>query len=192
MTNTHPKRRFFRYSLRTLMLVVTVFCIWMGITAKRAREQRQAVEAIREVGGFVYHEHQMHPSYSPSPKWLLRLIGEDYFSSVSYVFMFGPTAGTDPSRSKVNDVSLAAIERFTDLRWLSLSNTQFTDAHMEYLNGLTKLEKLYLSGNPISDEGLLQLKGLTNLQELGLYATQVTDEGVMKLQEALPNCKILH
>ena len=40
MTTTHPKRRFFRYSLRTLMLVVTVFCIWMGITVATDIPQR--------------------------------------------------------------------------------------------------------------------------------------------------------
>ena len=37
MTTSHPKRRFFRYSLRTLMIVVKVFCIWLGIIANRAR-----------------------------------------------------------------------------------------------------------------------------------------------------------
>ncbi len=44
MHDTRSRRRFFRYSLRTLFVVVTVFCVWMGITAKRARDQRLAQE----------------------------------------------------------------------------------------------------------------------------------------------------
>ena len=53
MSNNHSKRRFFRYSLRTLFLVVTVFCILMGTVVKRARDQRLVVAAIRAVGGAV-------------------------------------------------------------------------------------------------------------------------------------------
>ena len=33
--NTPKPRRFFRYSLRTLMIVVTLFCMWLGIIEKR-------------------------------------------------------------------------------------------------------------------------------------------------------------
>ena len=53
-----PRRRFFRYSLRTLMIVVTVFCVWVGVIAKAAREQRLAVEAILAIDdGTVWYEH---------------------------------------------------------------------------------------------------------------------------------------
>jgi len=38
----------------------------------------------------------------------------------------------------------------------------------------------------------VHLKGLANLQSLSLTGTQVTDEGVQKLQQALPNCTIIH
>ena len=65
-----PKRRWLQFSLRTLMVVVTVFCIWMGITAKRARLQKQAVEAVLEAGGRIIYEHQETNSDPPGPEWL--------------------------------------------------------------------------------------------------------------------------
>ncbi len=68
MTTTHPKRRFFRYSLRTLMLVVTVFCVWMGITANQARDQKQAVEVVLGLGGTVLYEHEIDGFESPDPR----------------------------------------------------------------------------------------------------------------------------
>jgi len=39
---------------------------------------------------------------------------------------------------------------------------------------------------------LEHLSGLTGLKILWLGDTQVTDEGVKKLQQALPNCDIIH
>jgi len=72
MTTTHPRRRFFRYSLRTLFIVVTVFCIWMAFAAIRARDQRYAVDAILEAGGSVSYEHQIPRAKTepPGPEWL--------------------------------------------------------------------------------------------------------------------------
>ena len=174
MTTSHPKRRFFRYSLRTLMIAVTVFCVWLGIATKRGRDQRLAVEVIREAGGSVsYDDHvNLDPaggSFSrgppgsffdaPGPEWLRRLIGNEYFLSVQAV---------DLGETNADDANLVAIEQFSDLKVLSLYDTNITDAGLEHLKGLTKLFKLYLSN------------------------TLVTDEGVKRLQQALPKCRISH
>ena len=126
---THPKRRFFRYSLRTLMLVVTLICVWLGITVKRAREQRSAVEAIQKLGGDVYYEHQfINSNDPPGPEWLRQLIGDEYFFSVAIARLYG---------SKVNDTSLASIKRLTDLKWLELHDTHVTD------EGVKRLQQVF-------------------------------------------------
>ncbi len=190
MTTHHPRRRFFRYSLRTLLLVVTVFCIWMGITVKRARDQERAVATIEDVGGSVLYDYQIaSPSpfppgpSPPGPKWLRDLIGIHYFDSVAAVLLVGPG---------VNDECFAAIKRFTDLEILSLFQTKVTDVGLEHLKGLTNLQRLYLNNTRVTDAGLEHLKGLTDLQRLDLMNTNVTDEGIKKLQQALPNCEIIH
>ena len=61
-----------------------------------------------------------------------------------------------------------------------------------HLKGLTSLKSLNLIYTQITDAGLVHLAGLTSLQGLFLEETQVTDAGVARLQEALPNCEILH
>ena len=71
---------------------------------------------------------------------------------------------------------------FDDVRAVSLSGTQVTDAGLAHLQGLTRLRWLDLSGTRVTDVGLAQLHGLTGLQELNLDSTQITDAGLAHLQ----------
>jgi hypothetical protein len=42
MTETKPKRRWFRFSLRALLVFTTVLCVWLGfkVNAARPRQHR--------------------------------------------------------------------------------------------------------------------------------------------------------
>jgi len=205
-----PRRRWLQFSLRTLFVVVTVFCVWMGITAKRAKDQRLAVEAIEGSGGRIIYAHEPRIGLvgpvtpripePPGPEWLRQLIGKEYFFSVVEVQLIG---------TSVDDASLMAIKQLTDVKTLWLGSTKVTDAGLVHLEGLTNLQELFLGNtmvidagivhfdgtfapdnSQITDAGLEYLKGLTNLEFLVLLDTQVTGEGVKKLQQALPNCKM--
>ena len=54
-----PVRRWYQFSLRTLLLVMTVFAVWLGIKIHQARQQKQAVAAIEKLGGTVYYDYQV-------------------------------------------------------------------------------------------------------------------------------------
>ena len=184
MTTAHPRRRFFRYSLRTLMLAVTVFCIWMAIATKQARDQRQAVEAIRELGGMVIYDYQLAGSEKPArPEWLGELIGDDYFARVVFVRFLGTPA---------TDADLVHLEGLRGLQGLSLLGTEVTDAGLAHVEAYTSLETLDLTLTDITDAGLVHLKHLTKLRKLGLSNTSVTDAGVDALRKALPDAEIRH
>jgi len=186
-----------------MLIVVTVLCVWLGITAKRARDQRWAVEAIREVGGIVGYEHTgirlgwpavtingktmsrlgMQPAPVPGPEWLRKLIGDEYFFTVSGVNLYG---------SKANDATLAKVSRLTGKFPLNAEATGVTDAGLEHLQGLTNFNVLNLRATGVTDAGLERLHGLTNLIMLDLRNTRATEDGVKKLRQALPNCKIYY
>lgn len=58
MTDTKPKLRWFQFSLRTLLIFVTLFAIllnWIGPKIRQAKRQREAVVAIQNLGGVVTH-----------------------------------------------------------------------------------------------------------------------------------------
>ena len=68
-TPSKPRRRWFQFSLRTLMVLVTVLCVWLGLVSERARKQREAVAAIEALGGWVWYDYQNSGQEPPGPKW---------------------------------------------------------------------------------------------------------------------------
>ena len=57
---TRTRRRWFSYSLQTLLVAVTLLAIWMGIQVETAHRQRQAVRDIRAYTRYaaVYYDYQ--------------------------------------------------------------------------------------------------------------------------------------
>jgi hypothetical protein len=45
--------RRFQFSLRALLLAVTVFAVWLGWLAERTRKKSEAIRAIQQIGGAV-------------------------------------------------------------------------------------------------------------------------------------------
>jgi len=51
--STEPKRRWLRFSLRSLMLLVLVLAVALGWAVHKARQQGIAVSALKEMGCIV-------------------------------------------------------------------------------------------------------------------------------------------
>jgi hypothetical protein len=182
-TKTTPRRRRFRFSLRTLLMVVVLLSVpmgWFALKMRQAERQRQAVEAIQKAGGYVAYDYEFYGSGPPGPAWLRRLLCEDFFANVVLVHF----------SMRFGDGYMVHLKGLTGLEWLELTGTQVTDGGLEHLRGLTKLDSLELSDTQITDAGLEHLKGLTKLEDLNLSNTQVTDAGLEYL-EVLRNLRIL-
>ena len=90
------RRRWFRFSLRMLFVVMTVLCVWLGFKVNAARRQKEAAALFLKAGGEVLYDYQIAlnppgtaalfkvlPNSSPSePGWLRATIGDDYFRKV--------------------------------------------------------------------------------------------------------------
>jgi Leucine-rich repeat (LRR) protein len=214
-----PHRRHFQYSLRSLFVVMFLACVgmsWVGVKMQTARRQREAVEAIKKLGGSVAYDYEIDASGNflrgpeapeltpPGPKHLRNLIGDDFYSDV--VFVNIPNA-------QVMEGDLEQLEGLPQLRILELIGTNVTDMELRHLKGLTRLEKLWLNRTQVTGVGLQNLKGLTKLHTLRLDDTQVKDtelehlkgltqlrflslgtnitaNGREELQRALPDCTI--
>ena len=191
MTTPKLKLRWYQFSLRTLLVFVTLCafaCSWLAVKMKQAKRQHEAVEAIKELGGSVQYDWQLDangngvPNARPSaPPWLRRILGDDFFWEVKAVVLYG---------TQVTDAGLEQLKGLSQLRELRLHFTRVTDAGLEQPKGLSQLRELRLHETRVTDAGLEQLKGLSQLQSLSLNGTKVTSEDLKKLQQALPKCKI--
>ena len=167
MTEATPQRRWFQFSLRSLLVFVTLCaipCSWLAVRMRYAekqeaeRQERLAAEdklskPIRDLGGTVHFKPQCVPDGD------LVILPE-----------------------KTTDLALAKIKWWPEVKELALSQTQITDAGLTHLKGLTQLARLDLERTGVTAAGLENLKCLDRLQELRLGATRVTDAELEHLE----------
>ena len=55
---SRPWRRFLRFSVRGMIVVVLLIGVWMGWLVRNTRIQREAIAAIRKAGGRVLYDWQ--------------------------------------------------------------------------------------------------------------------------------------
>ena len=162
-------------------MVVAIPCSWLAKEREQAGKQRAAVEAIGELRGSVWYDYQCDASASPmtrlakppSPAWLRRLLGDDFFANVVFVGLWG---------SDVTDAAVEPLKGLSQLESLSLGGTKVTGAGLGHLNGLSRLQGLDFVDVQVTGAGLEQLKGLRRLQVLNLSCTEVTDADLEPLK----------
>jgi hypothetical protein len=172
------RRRWFQYSLRSLLVVVTLCAFlssWLAVKLRQAKRERAAAAALEELGGEVLW------SKPSGPIWLRNLLGDDLFSHVETVDLTG---------TKITDAGLENLKSLSQLQSLVLWATKVTDSGLESVKGSSHLKQLILMGTDITDNGLESIRDLGQLERLELSGTHVTAEGIMRLKSALPNCNI--
>ena len=192
-------KKLFRFSLRAFLVVLTIFCVCLGLFIAPAVRQKDAVAWVRENGGVVIYESESAEGAAKARrfKWLSETIGRDYFDSVTNVTIVG---------KRLTDVRiLAGLPR---LKQLNLAGNRIDD--ISPLDGLTCLQKLNIDANRIKDISavsamgdlevlladanyisditpLLELPRLTNISLRGNY---VSAKDIERLRTAFPECSI--
>jgi len=204
------RRRWLRLSVRGLIVLVLMIggCLgWIAHIVHSAQGQRDAVAAVRKVGGSVLYDWQLEggdvrvkPGTSTIsdevpgwPKWLVDRLGPDYFGDVRQVNFrgFGRSRGPTGPPSGEIDEALAAVGQLGRLTHLTLIGATVTDTGLAHLRGLADLESLMLRGcTGFSDAGLVHLEGMVGLKELYLDQAKVTDAGLAHLR-GMPRLEIL-
>jgi hypothetical protein len=204
---SHPKRPWLRFSLRTLFLATTAFCVWLGFKVNAAREQRQIVKMVHELGGVVWYDFEFdargnHLSPPPEPGWLANLLGVDFLQHVLAIRILNENF----QRSNDYSALVSRLSAVPKLRFLVLTAGKLRDDDFQYLAGLSQLEyvglianeitgegarflknadklkMLFISSNPISDRGLNAIAAIPNLQWLRLISCDATDAGLRRLK----------
>lgn len=180
-------RPWFRFSLRSLLIAMTVLCLLIGFKVKEMRDRRASLAAVDAVGG-------ASKILIEGPEWLRKLIGDEKaFHNVGSVSLSSSRTDYDLILDLDNELRdiIPHLNKFSYFHKLNLASSSVTDKGLSHLKDITHLEELNISGTEISDSGLEILEKIESLQRLNIRNTKVTPNGVAKFQKALPNCKVL-
>jgi hypothetical protein len=157
------KLRRARFSLRAMLIAVTLVAVLLGVWAERARKQRAGVAWVHEQGGHVtynfgsvFEDGRPYPNTKPpAPKWLRDLAGIDFFAYVTGVIL---------DRDTIYDLTP--------------------------LTNLPKLESIGLMNHVDPKTDFTPLHSLKHLTLLRLDYTGLKMSQLQPLRAALPNCRI--
>lgn len=179
----------FRFSLRVVLIVITGVAIWLAYETRRIRIRREAVAAVLAVEGNVKYQD------STAARYLIPLIGADYFSSIERV---------SGLYRKMNDDHLEALSRIPELKHITTNhawagsligtfavsggggtgkNALITDEGMAHLSKAKSLESLILFNTKVTDKGVAHLGSLQHLEYLSISSTHITDASVPTLSK---------
>jgi hypothetical protein len=194
-----PKRRWFQFSLKTLLVALTLLCLgpggYVAYEQNKARKEKAAVKAIEKLGGSVYYFDYFEKQTVRSPMMRQILGDESFGNAVELQFYDTHVADADLAHlsalkhlnrlslvgTQVTDAGLVHLAGLKALRILDLDDTQVAGPGFVDLAGLKRLKYLSLARTQINDDGLENLSGLTSLEELGLQHTLVSDAGLPHL-----------
>jgi len=169
-------RRFFQFSLATLLVFVAAICVVLAVRANRQHKRRVAIAKIEKLGGKVDYLQQWQPYSGGTVTWFTKQGG---LKSI-YVPKVGISAwllGDDAS-------SFVMCVEFR-------KEAMVTDADLTNLLPMSELRILDIGTNTITDAGLVCLESLRNLKWIRFAGdTKLTEDGIARFQEASPNCVI--
>jgi len=140
--NTKPRRRWYQFSLRTLLIVVTLSAVplgWVGWKLEQGRRQRAVVAWVQKWGGSVGFEEVEDKRWWN--EWGDKWFGE----SVRWVSLHN-TQVSDPS----------PLAELKSLELLYLADTQVSD--LSPLAELKNLTELYLNNTNVSNDQVEKLR----------------------------------
>jgi hypothetical protein len=197
-----PRRGWAAISLRGLLVLVLAVALRLGWADHRARQQREAVDAVRKFGGFVHYDWEfavapvrvppgnflwksswgtLTPGRKPpAPNWLRRAVGDEYFQDIAHVSLFVDIEKGIADSATYNigpaDNALAKLSTQTRVRTLHLGGQQVTDKNLAHVGRMTGLEELIIfPGLGLTDAGVAHLAELKNLRVLILTDSEMTD-----------------
>lgn len=205
MTTEPPKRRWFQFRLRTLLIIVLVLSLplsWFAWKMEKARRQRTTIIEIESLGGRVIYDwqadlHHWDAMQRPDHSWQRRLFGDDFCDQAYSATLRGPEffdsrldllKGLDGLKwvivrdARVMGSGLASLRGIACLEGVSVDNCPLTDDGLKHLQECSDLECVCLRKTEISGDGLKYLAGLTSLRRLWLDDCRITDAGLRHLE----------
>lgn len=215
-SNTRPsqkrplwRRLLPRISLRTLFVLLTLLCIFLGALEsyrQRAIREHAACEQLDEAGWYVEFDrsddddNEWFPWFRSLPKWTREGYAFHLWFSVEKI---SPPNGDALAGCRIaaqlrqlgqlefdlvrdtdlNSQVCDAITRIPNLRSLKAANAFIDDAGVAHLAKMTSLEALNLANTKVGNEGAAALANLWRLKSLSLAETNIDDQALSAISK---------
>jgi hypothetical protein len=197
-----------RFSIRTMLLLVSLIAAALGASVYMIddfRQQARSLAVVHRLNGRA----EFIPAQGPAWKrWLVTtMLGDDAFAEVAIVNLRGQKVDDktleqlsglghlrelDLDGTLITDAGTHVLKSFPKLRSLSLRFTDISDESTETIAGLESLIWLYLTHTKVSDASIENLSKLKHLDELYVRWTKITDAGSDQLTKSLPGCGVFY
>lgn len=179
------KRRFWpRFTLRVLLVFVTLVGVSLGYWTHRAREQARIVKLIEGGGGMVCYERDGPAAPEPRSfalEWLAKILSRDYLEGIAAVSIH-------------NREAIPNLHKLRGLETLGISDANLTDSDLTAIANCRDLVVLrigdtYIFGDnvpksQISDRSLFLIARLPRLEIASLHGTGFTRSGIEVLAQS--------
>jgi hypothetical protein len=187
-----PINRLTRFSLRGLLVAITLLACWLGWQAKLVRDQRRAVALVERLGGYVGYDYERiaaeryrkNPPSGPRPPgdhaadlasrprvpaWLVNLTGLHWWATVERVRL---------ERAALTTADVELLSRLPELTTLNLVECRLRDADLTAWGRLSSLSGIYFQGSDFADDQLGFAAALPRLEFVELNMTVLGDAGL--------------
>jgi hypothetical protein len=211
------RRPWIRFTLRSLLVAVTIVGILLALRANKANNQRHAVAAVLQIGGFVQYDHQHGETYWATPvaqrtgfrelhshipsRFALKLrdrvrpfLGTDLVDNVVTVgFSSGGPSGPIPVNAKptrkLTEEEWGYLHKLQTLEEIQMFGAAITDEDMPFLSQVPNLRVIVGGANSsITDVGIKHLENTPSLEIIQLQGARVSEAASDKLDK-LPNIR---
>lgn len=164
-TRTLPTRhrRWFQFSLRSLLLMMLVFSCGLGWLMTKRRQAQQAWKRIEEANQrgvklFTADDLKKRGYIPPQGTWLEEWLG---ISSPAHLKYAEVMLDGDPKEI------IPLLDNFPEITDVRIRAINLADNHLATLAGMTRLRDLHIADSPLHGTGLIHLADMNSL--VGLY-----------------------
>jgi len=189
-----PHPRWFQFGIAGPALVVTLWCVWLGLKVEQLRTQRETATRLEKQGvALVMHElSEWEMAVAPYlPRQLLvDVLSADFFWSDTgdeaivdlQSFRSLEVVDVDNEDGRYSDEAIRTISSLSMLRYVDLGSLPVTDETLIAFGGLKKLRVLSFQSDRVTERGI-QAIATCPLEELSIECEQITDESAIAIGE---------
>jgi hypothetical protein len=182
-------RRWFRFGLKSLLAILTLFGLWCGYYASQALHRRQALTHIAKLGGATWKEGQITTWQTTNDASLWSKLAQRYEDLVCLAFgdeLRRNVVAVDLAAVSITEDDLAMLRPLREIEWLSITGQEIDDDAAKQLRAFRQLRWLDIGHSQISLDGVKQLEHLGSLEWLNVAGTRISQSELAKVQTMFP------